>query len=214
MLQGVRHILVEGGATNPDFWGALEAALATVQVTLSADCRPAEWTSLFDDLSLEKSFAKPECSNGEAVDLPKRTSLGLQHAHHKGLQRSVQKNERRLLAEFPNFAEEIRAFHQILLNCHGEYTSLLVTLNIERLNRLLDSTQYSKYHFAPVLDINTLVERILQSIPVQSRKLTGRVFAWLSWAKRPLDIDELGAALHIGWDFPPAADSPDATQIR
>ena len=214
MLQGVRHILVEGGATNPAFWGALEAALGTVQVAVSADYRPTEWTSLFDELSLEKSFVKPECSKGEAVDLPKCTSLGLRHAHHKGLQRSVQKNERRLLAKFPNFAEEIRAFHQILLNYQGEYTSLLVTLNIERLNRLLDSTQYSKYHFAPLLEINTLIERTLQSTPGQSRKLIGRVFAWLSWAKRPLDIDELGAALYIGWDFPPTADSPDATQIR
>lgn len=210
--QVLRHVLVEGGATNPDFCDALDAALGAVQVAVSPDCRLAQWTSLFDDL--KKSLAKPECLKGEAVDLSKGTLLGLRYPQHVGLQRSVQKNERKLRAKFPNFAKGIRTFHQNLMNCHGEYASLLVILNIERLNRLLNSPQYSKHHSAPLLEINTLIEGILQSIPGQSRKLTGRVFAWLSWAKRPLNIEELGAALRIGWDFPPTADSPKATHIR
>ena len=211
-LQGARHVLVEGGATNPDFCGALEAALGAVQTAVPPDCGLARRTSLFDDL--KKSFAKPGYLKGEAVDLPKSTLLGLRYPQHVELQRSVQKNERNLRAKFPNFAKAIRAFHQVLLNFHGEYASLLVILNIERLNRLLNSPQYSKHHFAPLLEINTLIEDILQSIPGQSHKLTSRVFAWLSWAKRPLNIEELGAALCIGWDFPPTADSPNATHIR
>ena len=223
VLQGVRHVLVEGGATSPDFSGALEEALDAVQVAFSADCRLDEWTCMFDDLSLEKetqkiknlnSFAEPEHLKGEAVDWPKRAFSGLQNPRHVELQRSVQINERKLRARFPNLTKGIRAFHQSLLSCQGEHASLLVTLNIERLKRLLDSPQYSRQHFAPLLEINTLVECILQSIPGQSRKLTGRVFAWLSWARRPLNVEELSAALRFGWDFPPAADSPEAIQIR
>ena len=223
VLQGVRHILVEGGATNPDFTGALEAALGAVQLAFSADCRFDQWTCIFDDLSPEKekrkkmnlnSFAEPEQFQGETDDLPKCAFSGLQTPCHAELQRSVQKNERSLRARFPKLTKGIRAFHQSLLNCQGEHAPLLVTLNIERLNRLLDSPQCSIYHFEPLLDLDRLVECVLQSIPSHLHKLIGRAFAWLSWVKRPLSIEELDAALRIGWDFPPTADSPEATHNR
>lgn len=200
VVQGVRHVLVEGGATNPGFCGALTAALDAVQVAFSADSRLDEWTCLFGDIPAEKSLPEKR-SKDKALDLSK-------------YKRSIQKNERRLQARFPKFTKGIRAFHLSLLECQGEHTSLLVTLNIERLNRLLDLPQYSKLDFAPLLKINTLVECMLQSIPGQSRKLAGRVFAWLTWAKRPLDLEELSAALRIGWEFPPSADSPELVQIR
>ena len=210
MLQDVRHVLVEGGATNPGFCGALKAALDTVQAAFSADCRLDEWACLFDDVSQEKSFLEPKHWKDRAVDLSKHTFSGLCSLK---LQRSINKNECRLQERFPKFTQGIRAFHQSLLSCQGEHATLLVTLNIERLNRLLEFPQYSKHDFVPVLEINTLLEYILQSIPSQSRRLTGRVFAWLSWARRPLNVEELSAALRIGWHFPPAADSPEAIQV-
>ena len=220
VLQGVRHILVEGGATNPDFSKALEAALDAVQVAFSAGYRLDERSCMFDDLSSDKENQEKSYSNifsepeHQKVDLPKCAFSRLQSTRHVELQRSVLKNERTLRARFPKLTKGIRAFHQSLLNCQGEHTSLLVTLNIERLNRLLDSPQYSEYNFAPILEVNTLVECVLQSIPSQLHKLIGRVLAWLSWAKRTLSIEELDAALRIGWDFPPTADSLEVTHIR
>lgn len=128
------------------------------------------------------------------------------------LRQFVQCNEHQLLQKFPTYTQTIRAFNEELNKCQRKHTPFLATLNMERLHQLLASHQVSEHCPAPLLESNALITWILQSIPFHWRRLIKRIFAWLLWANRPLNIDELSAALHIGWDIPPDLELPGSTE--
>ena len=128
-----------------------------------------------------------------------------------GLRDYATSNEHQLLETFPIYAREIRAFNRELTGCRFGQNPLLVKLNIERLLQLLRSRQLSIRHCAPFYSVDALVSWLLQTIPLKSCRLVRRIFAWLSWTNKPLRIDELSAALELGWEVPPASDTPDSS---
>ena len=189
-------------ASNTSFRKALLAALEAVQDSLYFACTLTEWALMFDSPASKACALQTTRTDGDSVH-----SLALAYAELE-LQDHATCNEHQLLEILPDYDKEIRAFNQQLTPCRLEQNSLLVKLNIERLLQLLRSRRLSIRHCAPLYSVDALFSWLLQTIPLKSCRLVRRIFAWMSWTNKPLRIDELGAALKLGWEVPPASETP------
>lgn len=216
-LQGWRqsegHLLIEGGAANLGFSVALKRVLATLTRNTPISHRLAGWTYMFGSLTGPRSRSQSRCFVGETDKNFLPNSQQVDSPICEKLRWLIKENESRLMATFPSYTNSIRAFNQNLLQCQYENSLVLVELNHMRLQRLISSNRFAGDQCPPLLEIKELVEWLLGSIPLGSRKFTSRIFLWLSFANRVLKFEELSAALLIGWNLPSAASLSTSTEV-
>ena len=192
---GSQHLLIEGGAAHPWFSLVLGAALATVEATVPYSRRFAELTCTFDHVFSMKQL---QHSISTTFDDPLEADSLLKNE----LMMYIRGMEQEELEKFPAYANSIRAFNQEMFRCLRVDALLLAKLNVERLHRILSSHPVLENQLVPLFRLQEVVEWLLKSIPLQSRRYTDQIFAWLLWANRPLEAAEMVSALRLGWASP------------
>lgn len=203
-LQGSQHVLIEGGAAHPSFSVALKAALTTVVDTVPYSPRLAELTCIFDHVLSTKQL---QYSIKTTLD----ESLEADGLLKNELMMYIQSMEQEELEKFPAYTTSIRAFNQAMSRYLHKDALLLAKLNGERLHRILSSQPVLENHLVPLFRLQEVVEWLLKSITLQSRRYTDGIFVWLLWANRPLEAAELSCALRMGWALPLANFTMTAT---
>ena len=200
-LHGSQHVLIEGGAAHPCFSVALRAALTTVAETVPYSCRLAELTYMFDHVFSTKRIHYSVNTTLGAAD----KSLDADDLLKDELMLYIQSIEQEELEKFPAYTTLIRAFKQEMVRCLRKDELLLAKLNVERLHRILSTQSMLQDQLVPHFSLQEVIEWLLKSIPVQSRRYTDQIFAWLLWANRPLKVAEMSGALRIGLTLPLAS---------